>query len=114
MLLTWGTARWLAPRPPDPLERLIDASRPAWLRLLRGVGRSLLVAYGITFALGLAVLPLVAARYHLVSLVGLLIGPPPSGPATGAQLLRRLPAARGPGGDRPGRTGGRRRRPDAL
>jgi competence protein ComEC len=75
-LLTWGTARWLAPRPPDPLERLIDASRPAWLRLLRGVGRSLLVAYGITFALGLAVLPLVAARYHLVSLVGLLIGPP--------------------------------------
>ncbi len=75
-VLTWGTARWFAPREPDPLERLIDASRPAWLRQLRRFGRGLLVSYGITLALGLAVLPLVATRYHLVSPVGLLIGPP--------------------------------------
>jgi competence protein ComEC len=74
-MLTWGTAHWFAPRELDSLERLIDASRPAWLRLLRAAGRALLVAYGITFALGLAVLPLVAARYHLVSFAGLLIGP---------------------------------------
>jgi competence protein ComEC len=76
-VLTWGTAHWFAPPDePDPLERLIDASRPAWLRLLRRFGRTLLVSYGVTLALGLAVLPLVAARYHLISPVGLLIGPP--------------------------------------
>src|SRR5262249_39510869 len=63
-------------RGPDPLDRLIDASRPAWLRLLRAAGRVLLVAYGVTLVLGLAVLPLVAARYHLVAPVGWLIGPP--------------------------------------
>jgi hypothetical protein len=74
-VLTWGTAGWFATHKLDPLESLIDASRPAWLQLLGAAGRSLLIAYGVTFALGLAVLPLVAARYHLVSLVGLLIGP---------------------------------------
>ncbi|HEY1376117.1 MAG TPA: ComEC/Rec2 family competence protein [Gemmataceae bacterium] len=75
-MLTWGTARWFVPREPDPLEKLIDASRPAWVRGLRRAGRWLAVSYGITLVLGLAVMPLVAYRYHLISPAGLLIGPP--------------------------------------
>lgn len=75
-LLTWGTSRWFAPRQLSPLEQLIDESRPAWLRFLRGVLRAVAISYALTLVLGLAVLPLVAARYHLVSPVGLLIGPP--------------------------------------
>jgi competence protein ComEC len=75
-ILAWGTNRWFAPKPLEPLERLIEESRPAWERALRGLGRVILVSYAVTIVLGLAVLPLVAARYHLVSLAGLLIGPP--------------------------------------
>ncbi|MFO0807660.1 MAG: ComEC/Rec2 family competence protein [Gemmataceae bacterium] len=76
VVLTWGTARWFAPREPDPLDALIEESRPAWLRLVRKFGHALAVSYGITLALGLVILPLAAARYHLVSFAGLVIGPP--------------------------------------
>jgi competence protein ComEC len=76
IVLAWGTNRWFAPRPPDRLEQLIDESRPAWVRFLRGLGRAVAISYAVTIVLGLAVLPLVAARYHLVAPVGLLIGPP--------------------------------------
>lgn len=75
-ILTWGTSRWFAPKPLEPLERLIEESRPTWERILRRLGRVILVIYAVTIVLGLAVLPLVAARYHLISLAGLLIGPP--------------------------------------
>src|SRR5205085_10428071 len=51
-------------------------SRPKWVRALRRIARVILVSYAVTIILGVAVLPLVAARYHLVSLAGLLIGPP--------------------------------------
>jgi competence protein ComEC len=76
MVLAWGTNRWFASRPVDPLDQLIEESRPAWERFLRGLVRAVLISYAVTVVLGLAVLPLVAARYHLVSPVGLLIGPP--------------------------------------
>jgi competence protein ComEC len=75
-VLTWGVGGWFAPRPPDPLESLIDASRPAWLRAVRSVGRWILVGYGITFVLGLTVIPLVAYRYHVITPIGFIIGPP--------------------------------------
>jgi competence protein ComEC len=75
-MLTWGVSRWFAPQPAEPLERLIDASRPRWVRGLRSVGRWLLVSYGITFVLGLTVIPLVAYRYHVISPIGFVIGPP--------------------------------------
>src|SRR5262245_44243877 len=65
--LTLGTARCFAPPEPDPLDRLIDESHPLCQRLLRAAGRALAVSYGITLVLGLAVLPLTAARYHLAS-----------------------------------------------
>ena len=75
-VLTWGVSRWLAPKPLDPFEQLIDDSRPAWLRGLRRVGRWAAVSYGITVVLGLTVVPLVAYRYHVITPIGFLIGPP--------------------------------------
>jgi competence protein ComEC len=75
-VLTWGTARWFAPRELGPLEQLVEESRSPAERAVRWLGRVVLVTYGVTVVLGLAVLPLVAARYHLISPVGLLIGPP--------------------------------------
>jgi competence protein ComEC len=73
-ILYWGT-RWLRPEP-DALEQVVEASRPRWERGLRGLGRIVLVSYAITALIWLAAAPLVAARYHLVSPVALVIGPP--------------------------------------
>ncbi len=74
-ILYWGTSRWLR-REYDPLQRLIDEARPTWQKVARWLGRQVTVSYAITFAVWLAAVPLVAARYHLVSPAGLLIGPP--------------------------------------
>src|SRR5207247_7778327 len=71
-ILYWGTNRWARPSD-DPLERLVDESRPGWLRCLRWFGRQVLLSYLVTLAIWLAAAPLVAARYHLVSPIGLLI-----------------------------------------
>jgi competence protein ComEC len=74
-VLTWGFVG-LFDRSSDPLERLIEESRPLWQRLLLNFGRGLLLAYAVTLAVWLALAPLIAARYHLVSPVGVLLGPP--------------------------------------
>jgi competence protein ComEC len=74
-MLIWGLPR-RRDEEPDPLQQLIEQSRPRWQQVLRGLVGQVLLAYTITLAVWLAVAPLVAARYHLVSLVGLLIGPP--------------------------------------
>jgi competence protein ComEC len=74
-VLYWGTRGWFQ-RPHDPLQELIEESRPAWQRYLRAIGRVVLVSYAITLAIWLAVAPLVAARYHLVSPIGIFLGPP--------------------------------------
>ncbi len=74
-VLVWGTSRWQT-RDEDPLEKLIDESR-SWLT--RGVlrfGRWLAWMVALNAVVWLAVAPLVAARYHLVSPVALVIGPP--------------------------------------
>jgi len=73
--LYWGTSRW-SDAEPDPLAELVEESRPAWQRGLLGIGRPVALAYGVTLAVWLGVTPLVAGRYHIVSPVGLLIGPP--------------------------------------
>jgi competence protein ComEC len=75
-VLTFGIGSWFAPKPLDPLERLIDSSRPGWLRALRRVGRWLLVSYGVTFVLGMTVIPLVAYRYNVLTPIGFIVGPP--------------------------------------
>jgi competence protein ComEC len=74
-VLYWGTSRWFR-HEPDPLEQLIDGSRPLSVRILRKASRAVLMSYAVTLAIWLALLPLVAGRYHLVSLAGILIGPP--------------------------------------
>lgn len=75
-VLIWGAARWLTPRPPTPLDRLIDESRPVWHRGLRWLGRAVLAAYAVTLILTVANAPLVVARQNVVPPVGVLIGPP--------------------------------------
>ncbi|MFL5243474.1 MAG: DNA internalization-related competence protein ComEC/Rec2 [Gemmataceae bacterium] len=74
-ILYWGVSR--IPRSDrDPLKQLIEESRPNWQRWLRAFGRHILMAYAVTLIIWLAAAPLVADRYHLISPVGLLIGPP--------------------------------------
>lgn len=59
----------------DPIGKLIDQSRPAWLRWIRrsaGNVRHLVVLSSIVW---LVTLPLVLYRFHLASFVGLLVNP---------------------------------------
>ncbi len=75
-VLLLGIGKWLEERPVDPLRELIDAARPNWQRWLLTAWRAIKFAYAVTTILTLAVLPLTAARYHLVSPIAILIGPP--------------------------------------
>jgi competence protein ComEC len=74
-VLLWGFRQRARPEP-DPLDQLIEQSRPAWQRALIALGRWLGRAYLVTLALWLAVAPLTAARHHLLAPIGLLLGPP--------------------------------------
>jgi competence protein ComEC len=61
---------------PDPLQKVIDASRPTPIRLLHELMRHIREAYLLTAMVWVSVAPLVAYHFHLVSPVALLIGPP--------------------------------------
>jgi competence protein ComEC len=74
-ILYWGASRWFR-QELDPLERLVEQTRPGWERIVRGILREIVVAYLIGLAIWLALIPLVAYRYHMVTFSGLLIGPP--------------------------------------
>jgi competence protein ComEC len=74
-MLYWGT-RWNDNADIDPLEKLIEESRPRWLRALRGVGRMIFENYAISLGIWLAVTPLAASRYHVVAPCGVVLGPP--------------------------------------
>jgi competence protein ComEC len=60
----------------DPLAQAIAESRPAALQLLYGVVRTIGEAYLMNVLVWLAVTPLAAYHFHLVSPVALLLGPP--------------------------------------
>lgn len=82
-VLVWGTRSTAPPAALDPaavaaanLDRLIDQARPAWERALRGTVRQVAVAYLVCLVVWLAVTPLAASRFHVVSLAGLVLGPP--------------------------------------
>jgi competence protein ComEC len=75
-VLHWGISRWFETGEVDPMDRLIDESRGATVRFLRGLARAVGRAYLITFILGVVSLPLVASRNHLVTLSAFVIGPP--------------------------------------
>jgi competence protein ComEC len=75
VVLYWGTAHWRE-RPLDPLARLIDQSRPAWLRTVNRLAALVGRTYAVTALIWLASAPLVAAHYHTVAPIGLLLCPP--------------------------------------
>jgi competence protein ComEC len=76
-LLHWGTRGcWFPWEAPDPLDEVIDAARPSWLRALRRLGFWIIRIYAVNAFVWLLITPLAAARYHLVSPIALLIGPP--------------------------------------
>ncbi|HTU18232.1 MAG TPA: DNA internalization-related competence protein ComEC/Rec2 [Gemmataceae bacterium] len=74
-VLTWGTHAWWQ-RQVDPLDRLLDQTRPAWQRGLRRLGRRVFESYAVTLLIWLAITPLAASRYQMISPAGLLLGPP--------------------------------------
>jgi competence protein ComEC len=74
-VLIWGASRWQR-RETDPLQLQIEESQPWFLRLLRRGISDIIWAYAINAAVWLAVTPLIAGRYHLVSLIALVLGPP--------------------------------------
>jgi competence protein ComEC len=74
-VLYWGVGRWLRPNL-DPLEHLIEQTRPFWQELVLGLVRRIWHSYLLSFCLWIALLPLVGAHYHLVSLAGLFLCPP--------------------------------------
>lgn len=74
-VLCWGIG-CLHEREDDPLDRLLDEARPAWLRLLRRLGWRICECYAATLLIWLAITPLAAAKYQLISPAGLLLGPP--------------------------------------
>jgi competence protein ComEC len=74
-VLVWGVGRW-GGAPGDPLQARIDAAR-SWptavgVCLLRWIG----MAYAVNAAVWLALTPLVAYHYHIVSPIALVLGPP--------------------------------------
>jgi competence protein ComEC len=74
--LVWGAARWLAPRPPTPVEQLIEESRTPTGKLIRVAGRLVAVGFAVSLILGAVNAPLVLAWQNLASPVGLVLGPP--------------------------------------
>lgn len=74
-VLVWGVGRWAEERA-DPLQRAIDEARPWYGVATFWFWRSLLAGYAINAAVWLAVSPLVAAHFHNISPIALLIGPP--------------------------------------
>jgi competence protein ComEC len=74
-VLYWGFSRRTQPDP-DPLEPLIQKSRPRWLNWLGRVLWPIGLSYLVGLAIWLALAPLVASRYHTVPIIGLVIGPP--------------------------------------
>jgi competence protein ComEC len=74
-ILYWGTRPFLE-HDQDALGQLIEESRPAWQRAVRRLGREIGTAYLVTIIIWLAITPLAAARYHLISPIGIALGPP--------------------------------------
>jgi competence protein ComEC len=75
-VLLWGIRRWFAPQPLTPLERLIADARPTWLARTLQLWHVLQMAYFTTILLGLVTTPLLLKEYNLISLGGIVIGPP--------------------------------------
>lgn len=74
-VLIWGTQH-LFQREEDPLNRIIDQTRPAWERVLRRLAWRGIETYTVTAIIWLAISPLVIGRYQLIAPIGIPLGPP--------------------------------------
>jgi competence protein ComEC len=74
-LISWG-ANGRARAGQDPLDRLVEESRPAWQRHALALGRTVRAPYALSLGVWLATTALVATRYNAVAPVGVLIMPP--------------------------------------
>lgn len=75
-ILIWlGSWQWLRPASVDPLDRLIAATRPRYVKLWRIVNRWFVMLLLTSAAVWLVTLPLVLYRFHIGSPVALLISP---------------------------------------
>jgi len=70
----WGP-HLTAPATLDPLDRLIERSRPWYLRWGRGVRQGVRSLILISVVVWLVTLPLTALRYHLLSPIALVLNP---------------------------------------
>jgi competence protein ComEC len=76
ILLRWGVTPLLAPRAVDPLDTLQRELDSPPVRFLRKWGHRIGVAYLANAIVWLGLTPLIAAHFHVVSPIALLIGPP--------------------------------------
>ena len=74
-VLTWGLRGWTTPGD-DPLGQLVGESRPTWMQMPMSICRQTLLSYAITLPVWVVLAPLVAGRHNMLSLAGLVIGPP--------------------------------------
>jgi len=74
-VLIFCVARWYD-EPADPLDRLMDESRPWHARVVRWLGRWLSVPFLLNAAVWMSIWPLVASHYNVVSPIALVLGPP--------------------------------------
>ncbi|MFO0863894.1 MAG: ComEC/Rec2 family competence protein [Gemmataceae bacterium] len=74
-VLYWGTS-WMHPTSEDPLDKLLDQSRSPLSRFALTAGRWIAMQYAMNALVWLAVAPLVAGRFHVLSPSALLLGPP--------------------------------------
>lgn len=74
LALGWAAAVLYAPREIDPLKRLLAQSRPAPIRAAARCGRFLAAAIWMSLVVWALTLPLVWARFHVVSPVAVALG----------------------------------------
>jgi competence protein ComEC len=68
--------RWLTrPRPVDPLRRLIAETRPWPVRFVKRAARSLALLAAVSAGVGIAVAPLVAYHFHVLTPASVLLTP---------------------------------------
>jgi competence protein ComEC len=74
-VFVWGVGNWPT-APPDPLQQEIDETRSWSEKGMRWLWRLLKIHYLVNAAVWLAVTPLIAAHFHMVTPIALLLGPP--------------------------------------
>lgn len=74
-VLVAASAAVSRPATVDPIERLIDRSRPAWERRLRRLARQAWNCVLVGAAVWAVSAPIVASRFHLFSPIGLVVNP---------------------------------------